>query len=110
MSMGQLIIGHGKIWIALERLLKQWNRLEQALFLWQTDNGRLDELFGSSVKVKCGEVGRGLFFNGCFLFGRKLTFELGDDLLVQLGLDSENIGQAAIVLFGPNVHVGARID
>src|SRR5438874_6748708 len=62
------------------------------------------------VEIKRSDIRRRRLFNGTLLAWRKLRLELISDRFCDLALNSENVGQIAIVSLRPEMRIGARID
>src|SRR5204862_6839389 len=68
------------------------------------------KIFGVRVQIKRSDVGRRRLFNSTLLAWRKLGLELIGDGFCDFALNSENVGQSAIVSLRPEMCVGSRID
>ena len=68
------------------------------------------EIVGVEVKLVGGEVGGGLAVHGVPLGGGEADGQAGGDLRGDLVLDGEEAVRGAVVAFGPDVGVGARVD
>ena len=64
----------------------------------------------ASVEIEGGNVGRGLAFDGRFFGRRHLGMKVLSYVFGDLTLNSKYLVQIAIVLLGPNMTVGARVD
>jgi hypothetical protein len=109
-SVGQLIIGKRKSWIAFNRLVQQANGLGQALRLRCAKNSSRDERFGADVQIVSCKISRWLFLDCRLFVWRDFSLKLRDYLPSQLAFDCKHIGDVAIVTFRPKLAVRPGID
>src|SRR5882724_4230344 len=107
MSKGQLAIPIVKRWVARDSPVQQIDSLRE--ILWSAVFPRKN-IIGARIKIESNEIAGRFALNGKFLSGCNFGVKLLSDFLRDLALDSEHVVQIAIVLFGPNMCVGARID
>src|SRR5262245_38039085 len=96
--------------IARHGLLQQIGCLQQIGSPISTGKRRQKKIFGVGVEIKRSDIRRRRLFNSTLLGWRKLRLQLVGDGFCNLALDSENVGQIAIVRLGPEMCIGARID
>ena len=70
----------------------------------------LENIIGARIELESDEIGWLVCLNRHFLSSRDFGVKLFGDFLRDLALDGEQIVQIAIVLLGPDVRVGARVD
>ena len=109
-SRGELAIRLEKRWIACHSLIQQIDCLQPIRFRRATERRRQKEIVGTRVKIERDEVGGWLALNGQFLSSCDFGVQSFGDSLRNLALDGEQIIQITVVLLGPNVRVGARVD
>ena len=110
LSEGELAIASKNAWITRDSLVQQIGRLQQIGFPMTAGKRRQKKIFGVRVEIERCDIGRRAAFNGALLAWRELRLELVGDGLCDLALNSENIGQIAIVSLRPEMRIGARID
>src|SRR5262245_7458187 len=106
MSEGDLAIRIEKRWITRDGLGQQIDCLE----VIRRPACRQKNIFGARVKIERDEIARRPPLNRQFLSSRDFGAKLLSDFLCNLALDGEQIVQIAIVLFGPDVRVRARVN
>src|SRR5437016_2352197 len=109
MSPGELTIRIEKRWITRHSLVQQVDYLHQIRYL-AAKRCPQKNIIGSGIKIKSNEIAGRPALNGRFLSGRDFGVKLLSDFLRNLALDRKQVVQIAIVLFRPDVRVGARVD
>ena len=71
---------------------------------------RGQNILGARVKIERNKVGGWLALNGQFLSRCNFGVQSARRLLRDLALDRKQVIQIAIVLFGPDVGIRARVD
>src|SRR6266567_9504234 len=110
MSRGEPAIRLEKRRIARHSLVQQNDCLQPSRSRVATERRCQKEIVAARVKIERGEVDGWLVLNGQFLSRCDFGVQPFGDSLRDLALDSEQLVQIAIVLLGPDVGVGARID
>src|SRR4029077_9175698 len=67
-------------------------------------------IFGAAIKIKGCHIASWRALYGLSFSGRDFGAQLLRDFLRDLALDRERIFQIAVVLFCPDMRVGARVD
>src|SRR5205823_928734 len=96
--------------ITRHSLLQQIGRLQQVGSPISTGKRRQKKIFSVRVEIKRSDIRRRRLFDGTLLLWGKLRLELIGDSFCDLALNSENVGQIAIVSLRPEMRIGARID
>src|SRR5262245_48324484 len=96
--------------IARYSLIQQIDCLQQIRSPFSTERSHEKEILATRIKIERDEVGRWLALNGLLLSSRDFGVQSFCDFFRNLALDGEQIVQMAIVLLGPNVGVGTRVD
>src|SRR5438552_1840820 len=110
MSEGELAKRIEKRRIACDSLIQQLDPLEQIRFCLTTEARIQNKIFRAVVEIEGCEIGSRPALNGQFLSGRNFGVKLLSDFLCDLTLDCEDVVQVAIVLFRPDMGVGASVD
>src|SRR4026209_2696771 len=69
-SLGELVVGQGKVWIAFHRFVEQANSFKKAVSLRRVEYGTGDERLAAHVQI-IGGKGSGWSFFDCRLFARR---------------------------------------
>ena len=107
---GEEAIRLEKRWIARHSLVQQIDCLQQIRSPVATERRRQKEILATRVKIERDEVGGWLALNGQFLSSCDFGVQSFGDFLRDLALDGKQVVQIAVVLLGPDVGVGARVD
>ena len=67
-SVGQLVVGQGKVWIAFHRFVEQANSFKKAVSLRRVEYSTGDERLAAHVQIIGGKVSGWSFFDRRFLF------------------------------------------
>src|SRR6059058_4421792 len=97
----------GKVWIELDRLLKQRLSLQRCIVKHLRSIGPIVRLNEEQIGVRI--LGWPVI-EKCFFIWRKFRLESGSDFLREIGLDGKDVGQIAIIILRPNVLVVVGID
>src|SRR5207244_1918757 len=109
MSPGELTIRIEKRWIARHGLVQQIDCLTEIRHPAAKGCPR-KHMTGARIEIESDEITGRPPLNRQFLSRRDFGVKLLSDFLRDLALDGEQIVQIAIVLFGPDVRVRARVD
>src|SRR5437667_7988113 len=107
MSEGQLAIRIEKRWVARDSPVQQIDSLPKIQYLAPSLQ---KNIIGARIQIKSNEIPGRFALNGQFLSRCNFGMKLPSDFLRDLALDCEQVVQIAIVLLGPEVGVGARVD
>ena len=110
MFIGELAISKEKGRVARHRLVKELHGIKSVLSPAQRGEVSVDEFFGSEVKVVSSQVRSRTLADRTFFRWRELGLKLVGDFLGNLALNGEDIGQVAVIFFGPYMRVIAGID
>ena len=110
MRIGELTISEEKGGVARYSLVKELHCFKRIFSPPIRANVTVDELFCSKVKIISSQVrGRALADRTLFR-GRELGLKLVGYFLGNLALNRKDIGQVAVIFFGPHMRVIAGID
>ena len=70
----------------------------------------VDEIFSAAIQIKCGDIGRGTYFDRSLFVRRKLGLKLIGNGGGDFTLDREHVGQIAIISLRPKMRVCPRVD
>ena len=97
----EVVVGQNKFRIARDGIVEQSGSLDQIFSSARGKRDGIDQIAGAQVQIVGRQVMSGALFDRCFFLRRESGPQLRNYLLSDLGLNTKNVGQFTVVMFGP---------